>query len=139
AEEARLFKIAVNFPHVLSQSGLTERHLDLFEEDVLKKLVAEMLKATGKGNTQTLASLLEAVTEPVTRDELIGLSFLDYDEIENESDILKITEDCIRRLETKDLKRKINEVSMQLRENTSTETPTELLRKKRDYTKTLKR
>jgi DNA primase len=30
AVEARLFKIAVNFPHIVTQSGLTERHLSLF-------------------------------------------------------------------------------------------------------------
>ena len=139
AVEARLFKIAVNFPRIVTQSGLTERHLALFEEDVLRKLVGEILTTAREGKTPPVASLIDSIADAVTREELIGLSFLDYDEIGDESEILKIAEDCVWRLEKKELERKSKEINLQIREDTSDETPTELLRKKTDYTKNLKR
>ncbi len=135
--EARLFKIGVNFPHALSKAGLTEHHLNLFEEDVLKQLIGAMLKTNG--NAPSLTSLIETVPDEETREQLIGLSFVDYDEIGDESEALKIAEDCVKRLEKTDLERKSKEINRQVKEGPSDEIPTELLRKKRDYTKTLKR
>jgi DNA primase len=139
AVEARIFKIAVNFPQILTQSGLTERHLRLFEEDVLRKLVGEILTIAREAKIPPVASLIDSIADTVTREELIGLSFLDYDEIGEESEILRIAEDCVWRLEKKELERKSKEINLQIRENTSDETQTELLRKKTDYTKNLKR
>jgi DNA primase len=137
--EARLFKIGVNFPHALSQAGLTDRHLGLFEEDVLKQLIGALLKTAQNGDAPSLTSLIETVSDEATREHLIGLSFVDYDEIGDEGEALKIAEDCVKRLERKDLDRKSKDINLQIRENISDETPTELLIKKRDYTKNLKR
>ncbi len=137
--EARLFKIGVNFPLALSRAGLTERHLDLFEEETLKRLIGTMLKTIQNGDAPPLSSLIEAVGDPGTREELIGLSFVDYDEIGDESEALKIAEDCVWRLEKRELERKSKDINLRVKERSSDEIPTELLRKKKDYTKTLKR
>jgi DNA primase len=134
--EARLFKIAVNFPGVLSRAGLSERHLDLFEDPVLKRLVAATAQ---NGDAPSLASLIETVTDTGIREQLIGLSFVDYDEIGDDTEALAIAEDCIGRLENKDLDRKSREINLQVKERPPGEIPTELLEKKKDYTKHLKR
>jgi DNA primase len=137
--EARLFKIAANFPNALARAGLTEHHLGLFEEGVLKSLIGTIVEEVRRGETPALASLIEAVPDPGIREELIGLSFIDYDEIGDESEALKIAEDCVWRLEKKDLERKSRGINLELKEGPSDETQTALLTKKRDYTKTLKR
>jgi DNA primase len=137
--EARLFKIAVNFPNVLSRAGLSERHLDLFEEEVLKRLIGATITTAQNGDAPSLTSLIETVPDARIREELIGLSFVDYDEIGDDAEALKIAEDCVRRIEDKDLDRKSREINLQVKERPSDEIPTELLRKKKDYTNTLKR
>ncbi len=140
AVEARLFKIAANFPGVLASAGLTEHHLGLFEQEVIKRLTGAILAAAkGGGTPPSLSSLLETVSDAAVRQQLIGLSFVDYDEIGDDTEALKIAEDCVRRLETKQIQHKSREINLQVKERPSDEIPTELLQKKKDYTNYLKR
>jgi len=140
ALEAWLFKIAVNFPHVLVQAGLSDSHFGLFEEKILGDLIKKIVRTADRNaDTPSLTSLIEAVPDARVRDELIALSFIDGDEIGDDSQARTIAEDCIRRLERKDLERKSREINQQVKEQPSDEIPTELLRKKNDYTKHLKR
>jgi len=140
ALEAWLFKIAVNFPHVLVQAGLSDSHFGLFEEKILGDLIKKIVRTADRNaDTPSLTSLIEAVPDARVRDELIALSFIDGDEIGDDSQARTIAEDCIRRLERKDLERKSREINQQVKEQPSDEIPTELFRKKNDYTKHLKR
>jgi DNA primase len=137
--EARLFKVAVNFPAVLADAGLTERHLGLFEDEVLRRLVGEMLSAAARGEGFRPASLIESVASPALRDELIGLSFVDSDEIEDNAAATEIARECIGHLEEKERKRRLREITRTLKEGASADAVTELLKEKMDYTKNLKR
>jgi DNA primase len=137
--EARLFKIAANFPHVLSQAGLNERHLELFEDEILKKLITTIIKTIGSGDTPPLATLIESVTDEGIRNELIGLSFVDFDEIEDETGALDIARGCVSHLEEKEHKNRLKEMTRRIKEGASKEAVNELLKEKMDYTKNLKR
>ncbi len=139
AMESRLFKIAANFPGVLLQAGFNERHLGLFEEDVIRGLIQKIYESTRGGQSLSLSSLLDTVGDTGIRQELIGLSFIDVDEIQDESEALEIARNCIWCLEKKELGRKSREINLRLKEEPSGELDAELLRKKMDYTKNLKR
>ncbi len=84
--------------------------------------MGEILTIAREAKIPPVASLIDSIADAVTREELIGLSFLDYDEIGEESEILRIAEDCVWRLEKKELERKSKEINLQIRENTSDET-----------------
>jgi len=139
AVEARLFKIAANFPRVLERVGLTEHHLDLFEDEVLRRLIRTVLEAVHRDESTPIASLIETVTDAAVRDELIGFSFVDFDEIEDEAGALDIARECITHLEEKQRKRKLRDITRRLKEEPPGDAINDLLKEKMDYTKNLKR
>ncbi|MBN2225506.1 MAG: DNA primase [Deltaproteobacteria bacterium] len=139
AVEARLFKIAANFPQVLPRAGLAQRHLDLFEDEVLRELVGTMLETIPNGDIPPLVSLIDSVTDAAIRDQLIGLSFVDFDEIEDEAGALDIVRGCISHLEEKERRNKLKAITRQIKAGASKDAVNELLKQKMDYTKNLKR
>jgi hypothetical protein len=101
--------------------------------------VGTILEAARTGDIPSLASLIDSQTNEGIREELIGLSFVDIDEIADETEAVDIARGCILHLEGKERKSKLKEITRRIREGASNDAIDQLLKEKIDYTKNLKR
>jgi DNA primase len=141
--ESRLFKMAVNYPHLLQDAGLTDEHLEHFTNLTLKGLVENILKAEHLDNKVHLASLISSGESsegaPELTQKIIDLSTLEDEEVTDEEMANEIIGDCIKNLDVRDLKTELKSTKRRLLEANKDETKEEASEKFVNIKKNMKR
>jgi len=130
--ERDLFKVAVNYPHLVNRAGLTGQHLDLLETEAIRATLNRLLEYERTDEPVSVASLIPGDTPPEHVEILVNIAAVDREknEIPDEETALSMLNGCIRTLDLRKKKRDIRSIDIQLQKETDEKKQQELLEQK---------
>ncbi|MBN1881546.1 MAG: DNA primase [Deltaproteobacteria bacterium] len=130
--ERDIFKVAVNYPHLIDRAGLTHEHLELLETEAIKSVLFRLLDDEKTGNAINVSSLIPGDTPPEHTEILVNIAAIDREknEIPDEETALSMLLGCVRTLDRQKKRRDIRRIDVQLKEETDEKRQQELLERK---------
>jgi len=136
-----LFKIAVNFPRLFSQSGFTEEHLDLIQNEYIKDVIFHILNSEYICDEKpaSLSALLSDAAFDDVREILNRYSYIDEGEVADDQTALSIVGGYLDNREDNLMKRDSRAINKELRSDKPDDEKRKLLKKKIELVKSKKR
>jgi DNA primase len=130
--ERDLFKVAVNYPHLMDRAGLTIDHLELLETGAIRTALSRLLEYERTDEPINVASLIPADTPPEHVGVLVSIAAVDREkhEIPDEETALSMLIGCIRTLDRQKRRQDIRRIDIQLQKETDEKRQQELLEQK---------
>ena len=130
--ERDIFKVAVNYPHLIDRAGLTTEHLEFLETEAIRAVLLRLLDYEETDNAVNVASLIPGETTPKQVEALVDIAAVDREknEIPDEETALSILTGCLETLDRKKRKQDIRRIDLQLKKETDEERQHELLEEK---------
>lgn len=130
--ERDIFKVAVNYPHLIDRAGLTGEHLELLETEAIRAVLLRLLEYEETNDAVNMASLIPGDTTPKQVEALVDIAAVDREknEIPDEETALSILTGCVETLDRKKRKQDIRRIDLQLKKETDEKRQHELLEEK---------